>query len=154
MTFTQNSTRLNSKKRILYILIASLVTVTTYSQRDTESDEWLRSITNKHNITYDSFTRLGSFYIIGEKENDGELETYKAATVFEKGPEGYWIIKSERVLYDPITTILEINDCMLEKFTNNSDSLDPEESLKHIKVTINITEKTSTMLRVKQKHTN
>ena len=154
MTLSQNSIRFNRNKRTVCFLIVSLVTVAAYSQQDATSEEWLTAITNKHDIAYDSFTRYGNFIIIGKKGNDGELETYKAATVFEKGPEGYWIIKSERVSYDPSSTTLEINDCMLEKFLNNSNSLDPEESLKHINITINITEKTSTMLPAKLKHTN
>jgi len=136
--------------RILCFLTVSLLTVTTYCQQDSKSEEWLLAITNKHDITNDSFTRYGDFYVIGEKGNDGDLVTYKAATVIEWGSEGYYILKSEKVSYDPKSTILDINDCIIEKFINNSKSIDPVESRKHIRFTVNTTERTSTMLPVKQ----
>ena len=153
MTLPQNLTRLNYYMRILCFLTVSLLSVTTYSQQDSKLEEWLLAITNKHDIKYDSFSRYGDFYVFGEKGNEGELETYKAATVIEKGPEGYWIVKSEKVSYDPNTTILDINDCMLEKFINDSKSLEPVESYKHINFTVNTTERTSTMLPAKQDNT-
>ncbi len=153
MTLPRNSTRFIRSKRILCFLTVSLLTVTTYSQQDSKLEELLLAITNKHDITYDSFSRYGDFYVFGEKGNEGELETYKAVTVIGLGSEDYWIIKSEKVSYDPNTTVLDINDCMLEKFINDSKSLDPVESYKHINFTVNTTERTSTMIPVKQDQT-
>jgi len=151
MTFPQNSTRLKLMKRTLCLLIVSLFTVTTYSQQDTTSEEWWAVITNKHDIKYDSYTLHGEYFIIGEKRDDGEIETFKAAIVIFKGSGGYWIFKSERVSYDPNTTELIIDDCTMEKFLNDSISFDPEISEKHINVSVNLTEYTSTMSNVKQK---
>jgi len=153
MYLPRSSTRDYQRMSILFLLLVSLVAVPIHSQQDTKSEEWLTVISNKHGITYDSFTQCGDFFIIGEKGNVGELETYNAATVIEKGSEGYWILKSERVSFDPNSTTLKICDCIMEKFKNNSKSLDPLERHKHINVTINITERTSTMLPANQGHT-
>lgn len=137
-------------KRTVYFLIVSMFTVTTYSQQDTTSEEWWEVITNKHDIEYDSYTLHGEHFIIGVKGNEGEVETFKAAIVITKGLGGYWIFKSERVSYDPNTTELKIDDCMMEKFSNDSNSLNPEISRKNIDLSVNLTEKTSSMSNVKQ----
>jgi hypothetical protein len=150
MNFPQSSTRLKLMKRTLCFLIVSLFTVISYSQQDTTSEEWWEVITNKHDIHYDSYTLHGEYFIIGEKRSDGEIETFKAATVISKGSGGYWIFKSERVSYDPNTTELKIDDCTMEKFLNDSNSFEPEISEKHINVSVNLTEYTSTMSNVKQ----
>jgi hypothetical protein len=152
MTFPQNSTRLNLLKRTVCFIIASMFTVTTYSQQDIKSEEWLAIITNKHDIKYDSYTLHGEHFIIGEKRNDGELETFKAAIVITKGLGGYWIFRSERVSYDPNTTELTIDDCTMEKFKQDSNSFEPEISEKHINVSVNLTEQTSTMFYANQNH--
>ena len=70
--------------------------------------------------------------------------------VITKGLGGYWIFKSERVSYDPNTTELKLDDCTMEKFLNDSNSFEPEISRKHIDVSVNLTEYTSTMSNVKQ----
>jgi hypothetical protein len=152
MTSPQNSASLNLMKRTIYFLIASMFTVTTYSQQDIQSEEWWAVIINKHDIKYDSYTLHGEYFIIGEKRNDGEIETFKAAIVISKGSGGYWIFKSESVSYDPNTTELKIDDCTMEKFGNDPNSFDPEISEKHINVSVNLTEYTSTMSYAKQKH--
>ena len=154
MTFPQNSTRLNLLKRTVCFIIASMFTVTAYSQQNIKSEEWLTIITNKHDIKYDSYTLHGEHFIIGEKRNDGELEIFKAAIVITKGLGGYWIFKSERVFYDPNTTELTIDDCTMEKFKQDSNSFEPEISEKHINVSVNLTEKTSTMFYANQSHNN
>ena len=115
-TFASNYSGLNRKLRTVFVLLGVMLAVAAFSQI---SEEWLLAITTKNEITYESYSQYGDFHVFGEKGYEGNIETYKAATVIEWDPEGYWIIKSEKVSYDPNLTILDINDCIIEKFINS-----------------------------------
>jgi len=146
MTLSQNSIRLNLIKRLVFFV--SLVSITSYAQVDSKSEEWWTPITKKHDIKYESYTLLGDCFIIGEKKVDREMETFKDVIVISKGQEDYWIFKSETASYDPNTTTLKIYDCTMEKFKTNSNSLEPEKSYKHINYSTNFEKNVSTMADV------
>jgi len=148
MTLAQKSIRLNLIKRLVYLFVVSLVSITTYAQVDSKSEDWWTTITKKHDIKFDSYTLRGDYFIIGEKKFDREMETFKDVIVISKGQEDYWIFKSETASYDPNTTTLKIYDCTMEKFKTNSNSLEPEKSYKHINYSDNFEKKVSTMADV------
>lgn len=144
-----NSIRFNLSKRYIYLFIACFIALTSYSQVDNKSEDWWTTITNKHEIKYDSYTLHGDCFIIGEKTVDGEIENFKDVTVISKGSENYWIYKSKTASYDPKTTTLKINNCTMEKFTKDSKSLEPEKSYKHINYSINFEKNIATMADVR-----
>jgi len=143
--------RTNCRLETICFLFASFFTFNAYSQQTTIAEDWLSEITKKHDIVYDSYSQYGNWFIIGEKKREGELDTYKTAIVISQDPKGYWIFKSDRVIYNPSSTILDIYDCMLEKFAADSSSIKPMLSKTHIDFSINFTQKTSSMLPAKQK---
>lgn len=149
MTLPGNSIRSNFLNRFGYLLLTLLITTITYSQEDIKSKEWWTSITKKHNITYNTYSLYGNCFIIGEKGFEGEIETYKNVIVISKGSEEYWIFKSLTASYDPKTTTLMINDCTMDKFKIDPESITPEESYEHINYSINFEKNIATMSDVR-----
>lgn len=149
MTLSQNSIGLNLIKRLVFLFVVSLVSMNTYAQVDSKSEDWWTTISKKHDLKYDSYTLHGDCFIIGEKKVDREMETFKDVIVISKGQEDYWIFKSETASYDPNTTTLKINDCTMENFKVTSNSLEPEKSYKHINYSTNFKKKIATMADVR-----
>ena len=148
MTLSQNSIRLNLIKRLVYLFVVLLVSISTYAQVDSKSEDWWTTITKKHDIKFDSYTLHRDCFIIGEKKINGEMETFKDVIVISNGQEDYFIFKSKTACYDPKTTTLKIYDCTMEEFKKNSNSLEPEKSYKHINYSANFEKNVSTMADV------
>lgn len=136
-------------KRCVYLVVALLFTLTTFAQEKNKKGDWWTSITKKHGIKYDSYTLHGDCFIVGEITLDGEIENFRDVTVISKGAEDYWIFKSKSASYDRKTTTLSINDCTMEQFYKDPESLEPEKSYKHINYSINIDRKIATMADVR-----
>jgi len=122
----QNSIRTNFSKRFLYLLVVSFISMYSYAQQNSEMEKWLTTITKKHEIKCDSFTVIDNYFIIGDKMIKGELETFKNVTILTKEKDYYFIYRSENASYDPKNKILKMDDCSMERYKNDSDSLIPE----------------------------
>jgi len=149
MTLPNNSIGFSFSKRYVCLLIASIFTLTSYSQENNKSEDFWTTIAKKHNIKFDTYVLHENCFIIGDKEIVDEIETFKNVTVISNGSEDYWIYKGKAASYDPKTTTLKINDCTMEKFKKDSESIDPETSYKHINYSINFEKNIATMADVR-----
>ena len=139
-----NKTRQDLIKRFALQLIFFGYALISNSQQVNKPDDWWTAVIKKHNIKFDSYTLHGNYFIIGEKTNEGDIEIFKNVIVIPKSSEGYWIIKSNQATYDSTTTILKINDCTMESFSNDPKSLNPIESYDHTDFIINIEKNNTT----------
>jgi len=149
MTLPKNSFGFHFSTRYIYLLIASIISLTTYSQENSNSEDFWTAIAKKHDLKYDTYTLHENCFIIGEKKVEGDIETFKNVIVISNGSEDYWIYKSETASYDSKTTILKISDCTMEKFKKDLKSLDPEKSYRHINYSINFEKNIATMADVR-----
>ena len=149
MTLPKNSIGFSFLERYVYLLIASIFTLTCYSQENNKSGDFWTTITKKHNIKFDTYTLHENCIIFGDKEIVDDIETFKNVIVISNGSEDYWIYKSKTASYDPKITTLKINDCTMEKFKKDSKLLDPEKSYKHINYSINFEKNIATMADVR-----
>jgi len=138
MSHQNKTSKLNLFLRFIFPIIALSFALTSHAQTVKNSEDWWTPIIKKHNIKFDSYTLHGDHFIIGDKINVGDMEIFKNVTVIPKSSDGYWIVKSETASYDSKTTILKINDCTMEKFIEDSNSLVPIESYDHTDLIINI----------------
>lgn len=120
------------------------------SQVNNQSGDFWKSITKKHHIKYDAYTIHNNYFIVGTKEIIDNREIFKNVIVISNGSESYWIFKSKTASYDPQTTILEINDCTMEKFKKAPKLVKPENSYKHINYSVNFEKNIASMSDVGQ----
>ena len=117
---------------------ASTPKVNTLNQQDTDFENWWISIAKKHDINYDSFTVHEPFVIFGKKTIENNIESFNDVIAigkgvgYKKGENIYCIIKSDKatVGYDSKykNTQININNCVIQQFDGNSNSIDPAET--------------------------
>ena len=149
MTLPKNSIGHFCSKRYLYLLIVSVITLTSYSQENNKLEDFWTSIAQKHNIKFENYTLHENYFIIGDKEIIDNIENFKNVIVISNSSENYWIYKSETASYDIVSKTLKINDCTMKNFKKDSESIIPEKSYKHINYSINFEKNIATMADVR-----
>ncbi|HEY4787826.1 MAG TPA: nuclear transport factor 2 family protein [Bacteroidales bacterium] len=120
------------------VLFVLLFTVTgLHAQQEQMSEDWLKKVLTKHDLPFDSYTVHYYCFIMGKKSFAGDIETYKDAIVVSKGKDDYTIYTADSASYDPATTTLKINDCMEERYKNDSELIVPLRSDNHVYITYN-----------------
>jgi hypothetical protein len=142
---TQNLRPTICKWSYINLLISVLLITPINAKPVSDSADWWKPITKKHNITFDSYTIHYDCLIIGDKIINDSIESFTNAIIISNGNLDYWIYKSKSASYDLRSKTLKIYNCTIEKFNKNSVKLEPLTSEKHINYSIDFEKNIATM---------